>query len=404
MIYNLDVDICSKENVNKKLYHTKKTSYYILNYDKSYICYDNMKLRIYRSVIISYNNNNVLCFSPPKSIPQKLFIEKYPVFDKNFVINEFIEGIMINLFYDKDINKWEIATKNCIGGKYKFHNMEKKDNENMIIEKRKTFYEMFIEALSSDENIDLNDIPIIKSLPKEYSYSFVLQHNNNVIILPVTKPQLYLVSVYCYIEKSFVEYVSPNRYERWNVLENISGIIQFPNRYKNICNFHDLKTVFLKKDGISKGIMIINTETGERTKIINYEYEYLKDIKYIQPNLQYQYFCLRRIHNKMKPGEKSWIGNFPSNNKKIYKINELYQEFINKTYSYYNSYYILKNVTNIPDKYFTHIFKLHHNVYLSSLKKKNKIFITHEFVRNYFDNMDPKELLYIMNVDRRTIL
>ena len=45
------------------------------------------------------------------------FLKKYNNGVKdNLYINEFIEGFMVNLFYDKNMRSWEIATKTHIGG------------------------------------------------------------------------------------------------------------------------------------------------------------------------------------------------------------------------------------------------------------------------------------------------
>ena len=48
---------------------------------------------------------------------------------------------------------------------------------------------MFSEA-SEKNNFNMNQ------LDKKYNYSFVLQHPRNRIVVPFSKPQLYLVKVY----------------------------------------------------------------------------------------------------------------------------------------------------------------------------------------------------------------
>jgi hypothetical protein len=57
---------------------------------------------LFRSVILN-SDDEILCFSPPKSISYGEFIEKYPKKDKNIIVEEFVEGTMINVFWNKNV-------------------------------------------------------------------------------------------------------------------------------------------------------------------------------------------------------------------------------------------------------------------------------------------------------------
>jgi hypothetical protein len=62
---------------------------------------------------------------------------------------------------------------------------------------------------------------------------------------------------------------------------------------------------------------------------------------------------------------------------------------------------------DIEPKYFTHIYKIHHEIYLPSISNKKinekvqKIY--RKTVLKYFDNMDPRELLFILSSDKRDL-
>ena len=93
-------DINNKDNCN----------YYILKYDKERII-DNNEIKNYRSVIfkIFTDGNKLLCYSLPKSIPFIEFVENNKdINNDDIVITEIVEGTMINLFYDKYQNKWQL--------------------------------------------------------------------------------------------------------------------------------------------------------------------------------------------------------------------------------------------------------------------------------------------------------
>ena len=67
---------------------------------------------------------------PPKSIPYADFIQKHDIGSKNVVVDEFLDGTMINAFYD---GSWKIATRTVVGANCTFYST-------------KTFHDMFHET------------------------------------------------------------------------------------------------------------------------------------------------------------------------------------------------------------------------------------------------------------------
>ena len=112
--------------LSKVNYTTKNNqNYKIIRYDKHYLSTDLIAmLGPLRSVILN-SANKVVSFAPPKSISSYLFIAQYPEKTEYIVAEEFVEGTMINVFWDESINlsgAWEIATRNTIGGDTSFYN------------------------------------------------------------------------------------------------------------------------------------------------------------------------------------------------------------------------------------------------------------------------------------------
>ena len=64
---------------------------------------------------------------------------------------------------------------------------------------------MFMECLQASENEGLNDLSIMDSFSKSHVYSFVMQHPDNHIVIPVARPQLYLTHVFKITESNQVE-------------------------------------------------------------------------------------------------------------------------------------------------------------------------------------------------------
>ena len=75
--YFLNLDY-KNDKLRRKVFYTINTSYIIVNYDKRYLCFDDVENFLYRSVIFSMINNEIVCFTPPKSLTQQYFMKKYP--------------------------------------------------------------------------------------------------------------------------------------------------------------------------------------------------------------------------------------------------------------------------------------------------------------------------------------
>ena len=116
----------NKDNIyiNATNYSTKSNEKYrIVRYDKKMLSKDHIsKHGLFRSVIIN-SANRVVCFSPPKSFAADKFMEMYPLNnsestnDKIIIAQDFIEGTMINVFFDPAVGLtgcWQIATLTCL--------------------------------------------------------------------------------------------------------------------------------------------------------------------------------------------------------------------------------------------------------------------------------------------------
>jgi hypothetical protein len=381
--YYFNLDAVKSERIIRRCYYTSASTYIIFNYDKNYMSFDDINTGLFRSIIFSYPDKDVKCFSPPKSIPQQVFMKNYPKLTENIWINEAIEGVAINLFYDNNIKSWVIATKNSIGGNYWFYGKG--------TGKQPTFLAMFIESLRGSTNDSLNDIAILEYFPKEYCYNFVMQHPSNTIILPVENSCLYLIGVYKlnYVE---VEYIPQTEYQSWKIFKHMEGIINFPKQY-TVSDYKDL----LEVDVLIKGVMITNMETGERTKTINKRYDDLKTMMRIKPELQYRFLCLYRM-GKIN----EYLNYFPKMKKEFYIMRYFLEQFMKNVHKAYLSKYVYKDGKDILEKYGSHIYKIYHNVYLPVLNKNTIARVRYTTVVDYFNKMEPRELIYILNWDART--
>ncbi len=421
--YNIDTRTYNKSRINDKAVQTNLAKYTMLKYDSHFVCNADKTTQLYRSIVLS-SDNELLSFSPPKSTKLDDFTQKYPEVRSNMWINEIIEGTMVNLFYDERIQSWEISTKGSVGGNYWFYRTEYDipNNSDKSKSKQPTFRDMFFDVFrittSNCTQRSLNEITFLEYLPKHYSYSFVLQHPSNHIVLQINEPKLYLVALY-EIYENHVVCIPPCIYEGWDCFFNIRGIIDFPTRYIDNNDNNGYKSwsqlisshcsIQSRYDKV--GIMITNMETGERVSVKNPVYEDVKKMRGNHPNLQYQYLCLLRI-GKIN----DFLTYFPMYKQSYHNFYNQYNDFITNIHKSYVSQYIHKNkMIPVSKKYQVHIWRLHHQIYLPSLhppslhrndnvsngNNQSKRIVTRHVVKKYIDEMDPGSILYYLFYEDR---
>lgn len=394
---SLELDI-KNEKLIEKLTSMNNNAYKVIRYDEKYVCDNDENLGKYRSVILSEPEGRILCYSPPKSITPELFNERNPdINSPDILINEVIEGTMVSLFWDDRINQWELATKGAVGANYWFYRTKYQGFDQSL--EQKTFRRMFLDALRASETQDLNDLALVNELPKgnpddRICYNFILQHPDNPIVLTVENPVLYLVSVYG-IKSTFdaVDYVSPEIYYGWNVWDSFADLILFPKEdFDRTMNLSDTYCSPLSNPCLV-GLMMTNTKTGDRTCIENEAYKVKKELRGNNPNLQYQFLCLKRSDKVT-----DFVDHFPQYKKIFFRFHRQYEDFISQLHQAYMSYYIKKEGKQISKRFFPLIHKLHHEVYLPSVSEPGKkLIMKRAVIRDNIVAMPPIEIIYYLN-------
>ena len=359
-------------------YSTKSNQKYkIVRYNKDILAVDLISTYgLLRSVIIN-SNDQVVGFAPPKSFPADHFIKKYDVKTDYIIAQEFVEGTMINVFYDPSVCIWKIATRNTVDADVSFY---KKASG-------KTFKTMFEEACQ-ENNFNL------ETLNPQFCYSFVLQHPDNRIVAPFSKPQLYLVEAYEIINEQTGIVVVP---------QNISAVrtngqwlqtsVRFPEVYE-FTTYSELIEKFASANTPYNimGIVIKNMITNERAKIRNPIYEEVRHLKGNQSKLQYQYLSLRK-EGKLP----EFLKYYPETKKDFSECRDKVHMFTNTLHQNYLSCYVRKeNPLNMfGPQYRTHMFNIHQQ-FVNDLRPQN-LFVTNTIVQKYVNNLHPSLLMHSLN-------
>ena len=362
---------------------SNKQKYSVIRYLKEFLCLDMIPTYgLCRSIILN-SANVVVGFAPPKSIPSDTFIKMYPDKTTHLVAQEFIEGTMINAFWDPSVGLtggWEISTRNTVGATSSFF---KGAN-------RKTFRTMFLEA-AKEVNLSLDQ------LNKDLCYSFVLQHPENRIVVPFNNPDLYLVALYN------IKIVDGNTIVLSYPIIDLKNFdwgpaaIKFPEIYEwNTYTELIEKYASMNTSYSTLGVVVYNNLTCERMKIRNPVYEQVRNLRGNQPKLQYQYLALR------KEGKVADFLKFYPENKKEFSVFRDQVHLLTSTlFANYASCYIKKEkpLKEFSDQYRTHMFNIH-KIYMDELREK-KFFVTNTTVINYVNNLHPSLLMYCLNFQMR---
>ena len=394
--YTPDLVTYNSDKIKTKIYKPKNGTceYKILNYDDQIVCDNDEELGLYRSIVLSPDDNKLLCFTPPKTMTIDHFKSQNPKITSDILVNEIIEGTMISLFYDERISSWEIASKSAIGGNYWFYRTQYNQMKQNPVQP--TFRRMFLDALRACDGQDINDLICLQDFSKEYCYNFVLQHPSNHIVLNVLSPVAYLVSVF-HLKEMVVTAIPATVYEEWDCFLCVRGLIEFPKRFEEEC-YYEAKLTYCSINSPHNlvGLMFTNVKNGMRAPLENSTYKEIKLLRGNNPNLQYQYLCLLRMGKVM-----DFLAFFPQYKQVFYRFYKDFQDFITNVHQSYISYYVRKSGQKISKKYFPLIYKLHHETFLPSLSEgKEKIIMRRSEIGRRIGEMAPSEIIYYLNYNK----
>jgi hypothetical protein len=368
--------IINSLKLTEKLWNYKNNIYKVIKYDKEYMSNDMIKLTgIFRSVITD-DKNGILVFSPPKSLSSEIFMrENHGV--SNVTAEEFVEGTMINLFFNWSENEWEIATKSTVGGEIIFFQSE---------DKLITFRSMFLDVCNAvNLNFDL--------LSRHYMYSFVMQHPLNRIVKPISEKMLYLVKVYAVLDKDDkFKITDVNKDEIYKLLFVTFNDVKIPEKYV-FSSYEELidRYASMNTPYDCVGVMLHN-ENGDRSKLRNPTYEYVRKLRGNQPKLQYEYLSLRKTG---KIGE--FLKFYPEYKKQFYEYREQLHKFTETLYSNYVNCYINKEkpLKEFPKEYRMCMYNLHQH-YLTYLREEKR-HISFKVVVEYVNNLHQAQQMSLLN-------
>ena len=371
--YNLSGTPCLNIKLIKDA-HKTEPNYSILNYNKELLNDHKENISLYRSVIFSYPELELLSFSPPKmELPNKFFSKETGEAKSSYYVNEYIDGLLIHLFYDKQLKKWKMATQNNIVSNY--------DGT-----KQNSLSSILCDMLKYDSTKNACELPFWDNLSKEHCYNFTLTNKHSHIY---HERKLYLTSVYKINGKN-VSPISPEEYETWGMFDELQGLIHFPENYTRVF----LETSYLQdeiKMRYISGMIIMNTNTGARCKYVSDSYNIYKRIRHIEQYYLYIFICYVRInqHNKILP----FIYKSRYNMKKIHSIWKLFVGYLHKCYM---DYYIFKKELHICDHVFAYLQEIHQIYYINKKKPDTYPQVQKQHIVQFLIKKHPQDVFHVL--------
>jgi len=376
--------------------------YDICKYDKDLLTHDDCHgAGRYRSVV--FKGQELVVVSPSKSLQFQAFVEKHPL-DTTVVSEEIVEGTMINLFLNPDVDdegravkdangalagKVDIATRSTVGANVSFYQDDGAP----------TFRRMFLEACN-EADFDFDHLRFSDN-EGTYCYSLVLQHPANRIVKPITKSSVHLVAL-CRISHKLggegeQDYSITNMDYRDEATRGYLGLDKCRLSYPTRVEYDSYERAKADCDGMGMdypipGVMFHSAETGDRCKCRNGAYEEVRCLRGNQPRLQYQYLVLRQ-----KGKVKEFLKYYPEKAKECASHRRLVHNFTQSLHANYTACYVRKErpLLEFPKQHRGHMYKLH-QLYIQRYRAK-KGYIGMAVVLDYVNTMPVSHLMHALN-------
>ena len=306
-----------------------------------------------RGCIIDTNNKKVIFVPPSKA--HSINIDGSNIPNDNFIIQELIDGTMINLFFHND--KWIISSRSDIDCNNKWNN-------------NKSFKTLFQEC--GNINLDLLD--------KNHTYSFVMQHIENRNVSYVNGNELILVEEYDRNGFILLDNIIDDNF----IYNGFQKSVNF--KIENIEQLNEYMSIAVNNPYFSwKGYTI--KYNNSRLNYINPRFEYVKNLKVNSSNMLFS-FCELLLKND--GSINNYIQYFPEHNILFTEFYNKYNKFVDEVYKMYVDFRITKTITldQIP-YHIKPVTRDLHGIYLNTQNKINK-----NTLIEYINTIPPAKLTF----------
>lgn len=426
----------SKSHASSSSSSSSPDIFYTLKYDRAKLTPEQFStLGRFRSVVFD-RDGNICCVAPPKmlTLTEEMNVKEVNSVNSSLSAEELVEGIMVNLFWKND--KWYISTKSCVGELSFDHIIQEEAaaqaaaaaeavEASEVAGESKAFQKLGVQEILRRRICEVFCLLSggLDSVPKQYCYSFVVQHPKNQIVNHITVPKLYLVAVYQLSKVGESESDSDSdsdsgvnvvRINRDIFSQNFCGSVSHmpstltcvsdnvetdavesvsftPHTVADYCKLYastETRSVSLP------GVVFVDKDTGFCYKKRNPKYESVKKRKGMEQKLAAQYLQLRKDR-----GIDEYLKYHPQHSRAFHQFRERLHEYTQKLYDAYIEHYVKKDAKPLKEydrELKIHMYKLHYDFYLAKMKETG-VFVTKHTVIDYVNQLAPAQQLVCLN-------
>ena len=311
-------------------------------------------VRAFRSVVWDVLDNRPVSVTSFKSEDGET-LPTGPV--ENFCVEPFHDGVMIGVFFDKYSDSWRIHTRSTLDANCRYYSQSK------------TFRQMFDEA-----GVDYS------RFNKGASYTYVLQHPENRIVVPVVKPQAILVDTALLEPSGAVSFVKSLALPviSWDIVRMMLADLNGRFGY-NI-----------------QGYVVKDNATSKRYKIRTSEYNRVRKVRGNSARRDFLWL------NAWQAGTlRDYLTLFPEERVESDAVINRWKRVTNDVFHIYTDVFKARSLpkTSIPPKYRPLVYGIH-SLYLDTLKPANKS-VDWRSVLGYMNNRDTAQMLFVINWESR---
>ena len=338
-----DIKSIIKENNLKYIEDNDNKNIFLLKYDKDKSDLKSDLVRQCRGIILEKETNKIVAYGLDKMNDSNKLDDELDL--SNIKVEDAIDGTQLRLYY---YNKWVLTTARCIDGyKSKWN----------YVKTYGTLYE------------DVKHLINYDALDKNNTYTFILRHIENRIIENIKVNELYHIHTRSNITLEELD---------------IDIGVKKPNIYYFKC-LKELKEELNIMTFETMGYVIIIDK--ERYMFKSNEYEYVKELKGNNYNIDYNYFELKK-----KGKLTDYLFFFPEYDEYFKNTESKIKTLVNKIHTLYFNRFIKKSITNNGiDKIYKHII---YNLHKEFLETKEPTSVYKIF--SYLETLTPGYLIKLI--------